>query len=182
MPWSSRCPMPMLWLRCKIPLLFVILHPLAKHLADHCCLHPGLGLGRTLHSEPAKAGEVTRKGISCERTFAAISSREDLEAKVGAAALRAAINRTPLVTDCLTHQHSRHAVHSPCVATGQRTWPVWSLQATAVCFVHASHHACDSDTGQAAQLPPPGCSRNQLQFRCTWRECTSCCALSSDLS
>ena len=85
----------------------------AKHLADQCCLHLGLGLGRTLHSEPAKEGEVTRKGISCERTFAAISSREDLEAKVGTAALRAGINRVPLVVGCLTHQHCRHGGSQP---------------------------------------------------------------------
>ena len=116
-------------------------------------LHAGLGLGRTLHSEPAKEGEVTRKGISCERTFAAISSREDLEAKVGTAALCAASNRVSLVMDCLTHQTS--AVHSLYVATGRRIWSVWSLQATAVCTVHASHPAYDSDMGQAAQLPPP---------------------------
>ena len=35
-----------------------------------------------MHGEAAKEGEVSRKGISCERTFAAISSTADLEAKV----------------------------------------------------------------------------------------------------
>lgn len=42
----------------------------------------GLGLGRTSHSEATPEGEVGRKGISCERTFAAISAPADLEAKV----------------------------------------------------------------------------------------------------
>eukprot|EP00891_Asterochloris_glomerata_P005434 jgi/Astpho2/5434/e_gw1.00076.4.1_t len=58
-----------------------MLAALFSPLAMESFLSAGLGLGRTLHSEPAKEGEVTRKGISCERTFAAISSREDLEAK-----------------------------------------------------------------------------------------------------
>lgn len=45
-------------------------------------LSAGLGLGRTVHGERPQEGEVSRKGISCERTFAAISSTADLEAKV----------------------------------------------------------------------------------------------------
>ncbi|KAL3138793.1 hypothetical protein ABBQ32_005635 [Trebouxia sp. C0010 RCD-2024] len=44
-------------------------------------LSAGLGLGRTVHGERPQEGEVSRKGISCERTFAAISSTADLEAK-----------------------------------------------------------------------------------------------------
>lgn len=42
----------------------------------------GLGLGQTAHGEGTPEGEVGRKGISCERTFAAISTTADLEAKV----------------------------------------------------------------------------------------------------
>lgn len=42
----------------------------------------GLGLGQTAHGEGTPEGEVGRKGISCERTFAAISATADLEAKV----------------------------------------------------------------------------------------------------
>lgn len=45
-------------------------------------LSAGLGLGRTVHGQPPNEGEVNRKGISCERTFAAISSAADLESKV----------------------------------------------------------------------------------------------------
>lgn len=41
-----------------------------------------LGIGGTRHSDPVKEGEAGRKGMSCERTFRAISSRSDLEAKV----------------------------------------------------------------------------------------------------
>ena len=44
--------------------------------------HAYLGLGSTMTPEKASEGDVTRKGISCERTFAPISQREDLEAKV----------------------------------------------------------------------------------------------------
>ena len=53
-------------------------------------LATGLGLGSTEHGEQPKEGQVGRKGISCERTFARISAVEDLEAKVwpcGCAAL-----------------------------------------------------------------------------------------------
>ncbi|KAL0041976.1 hypothetical protein WJX79_010785 [Trebouxia sp. C0005] len=50
-------------------------------IATDSFLSAGLGLGRTVHGEAAKEGEVSRKGISCERTFAAISSTADLEAK-----------------------------------------------------------------------------------------------------
>ncbi len=53
-------------------------------IATDSFLSAGLGLGRTVHGEAAKEGEVSRKGISCERTFAAISSTADLEAKVNA--------------------------------------------------------------------------------------------------
>ncbi len=42
----------------------------------------GLGVGRTQHSAPVEDGAVGRKGISVERTFAALSSPADLEAKV----------------------------------------------------------------------------------------------------
>ncbi len=42
----------------------------------------GLGLGATRHGERPADGEVGRKGISCERTFSALSAPSDLEAKV----------------------------------------------------------------------------------------------------
>ena len=42
----------------------------------------GLGLGATRHGERPAEGEVGRKGISCERTFSALSAPPDLEAKV----------------------------------------------------------------------------------------------------
>ena len=42
----------------------------------------GLGIGAAQHGEPPKEGEAGRKGMSVERTFRAISSRADLEAKV----------------------------------------------------------------------------------------------------
>lgn len=45
-------------------------------------LEVSLGLGSTNHWEAPAEGEVGRKGIGCERTFHAISSREDLENKV----------------------------------------------------------------------------------------------------
>lgn len=45
-------------------------------------LATGLGLGSTRHSEEPKEGQVGRKGISCERTFARLSQPADLEAKV----------------------------------------------------------------------------------------------------
>lgn len=142
LPRSSCCPLPALNVVAlpQCTLLSVILHPVANCLPDQFCLHPGLGLGRTLHSEPAKEGEVTRKGISCERTFAAISSREDLEAKVGTAALRPAINRVPLSWTVILSSLGM-VVHSPYVATGHRIWAVWFLQATAECFIHAARHA-----------------------------------------
>ncbi|BDA41352.1 probable DNA polymerase IV at N-terminal half [Coccomyxa sp. Obi] len=41
----------------------------------------GLGVGRTQHSAPVEDGAVGRKGISVERTFSALSSPADLEAK-----------------------------------------------------------------------------------------------------
>lgn len=42
----------------------------------------GLGLGATRHGERPADGELGRKGISCERTFSALSAPADLEAKV----------------------------------------------------------------------------------------------------
>lgn len=39
-------------------------------------------MGRTQHSAPVEDGAVGRKGISVERTFAALSTPADLEAKV----------------------------------------------------------------------------------------------------
>jgi impB/mucB/samB family C-terminal domain len=45
-------------------------------------LHASLGLGSTLTPEKAAEGDVTRKGISTERTFAAISQKEDLHKKL----------------------------------------------------------------------------------------------------
>ena len=46
-------------------------------------LAAALGLGGTTHHPPSREGEVGRKGISVERTFAVISQQKDLEAKVG---------------------------------------------------------------------------------------------------
>ena len=43
-------------------------------------MHAMLGLGGTHAPDKAAEGEVARKGISCERTFAAISARGELEA------------------------------------------------------------------------------------------------------
>ena len=45
-------------------------------------LAAALGLGGTAHEPTAREGEVTRKGIGCEQTFAVISTQKDLEAKV----------------------------------------------------------------------------------------------------
>ena len=45
-------------------------------------LEASLGLGNTAHWDTPQRGEVGRKGISCERTFGALSKPEDLEAKV----------------------------------------------------------------------------------------------------
>lgn len=42
----------------------------------------GLGVGRTQHCAPVEDGAVGRKGISVERTFAALSTPGELEAKV----------------------------------------------------------------------------------------------------
>ena len=42
----------------------------------------GLGIGGTRHSQPPQEGEAGRKGMSVERTFSAISTRAQLEAKV----------------------------------------------------------------------------------------------------
>lgn len=44
----------------------------------------GLGLGSTRHPEPVAPGQVTRKGISCERTFGNMSDPADLQAMVRA--------------------------------------------------------------------------------------------------
>ena len=44
--------------------------------------HAHLGLGSTMTPEKAAEGDVTRKGISCERTFAPISQTGELEAKL----------------------------------------------------------------------------------------------------
>ena len=59
-----------------------LLNLLFSPVATDSFLSAGLGLGRTVHGQAPNEGEVNRKGISCERTFAAISSAADLEAKV----------------------------------------------------------------------------------------------------
>lgn len=61
-----------------------LINLLFSPVATDSFLSAGLGLGRTVHGQPPNEGEVNRKGISCERTFAAISSAADLESKVGA--------------------------------------------------------------------------------------------------
>ena len=45
-------------------------------------VNAALGIGQTRHSDPAEEGEVGRKGMSCERTFKALSSRAHLETKL----------------------------------------------------------------------------------------------------
>ena len=45
-------------------------------------LAAALGLGSTTHQPASREGEVSRKGIGCERTFAVISHTKDLEVKV----------------------------------------------------------------------------------------------------
>ena len=42
----------------------------------------GLGIGRAEHGQPVEEGAIGRKGISNERTFAAMSAPAELEAKV----------------------------------------------------------------------------------------------------
>ena len=59
-----------------------LLAALFSQLAIDFFLSSGLGLGATRHSAPTREGEVSRKGISCERTFAAISAATDLHLKV----------------------------------------------------------------------------------------------------
>ena len=63
-----------------------LINLLFSPVATDSFLSSGLGLGRTVHGQAPNEGEVNRKGISCERTFAAISSAADLEAKVGLSA------------------------------------------------------------------------------------------------
>ena len=60
-----------------------LINLLFSPVATDSFLSSGLGLGRTVHGQAPNEGEVNRKGISCERTFAAISNAADLEAKVG---------------------------------------------------------------------------------------------------
>ena len=59
-----------------------LLGALYSSIATDHFMAVALGVGHTSHSEPAKEGEAGRKGKSVERTFAAISSSADLEAKV----------------------------------------------------------------------------------------------------
>ena len=42
----------------------------------------GLGLGSTRHGGDLQEGQVGRKGISCERTFARLAQPAQLESKV----------------------------------------------------------------------------------------------------
>ncbi|KAK9820063.1 hypothetical protein WJX72_005623 [[Myrmecia] bisecta] len=58
-----------------------LLAALFSQISSDFFMAVGLGLGRTLHHEPVKEGEVGRRGMSVERTFRAISSKADLEAK-----------------------------------------------------------------------------------------------------
>lgn len=58
-------------------LLAALFSPISMDFFLHCAL----GLGATTHPERVAEGEVGRKGISCERTFRALSDRADLEAK-----------------------------------------------------------------------------------------------------
>lgn len=63
-----------------------LLIALLSDISSSSLIQAGLGLGATEHH--AKAGgegssEPGRKGISCERTFAAMSSAAEMEAMVG---------------------------------------------------------------------------------------------------
>lgn len=71
------------WIR--FPDIQLMLRHLLEHAGKVCMsmqCQVGLGVGRTQHSAPVEDGAVGRKGISVERTFAAISSAADLETKV----------------------------------------------------------------------------------------------------
>ena len=59
-----------------------LLSALFSEVAVDCFMEAGLGLGRTQHHERLRDGEVGRKGMSVERTFAVIHTTQDLEAKV----------------------------------------------------------------------------------------------------
>lgn len=58
-----------------------LLTALFSPLSMEFFLQSGLGLGPTQHGEAPGEGEVGRKGISCEKTFKAVSARGDLEAR-----------------------------------------------------------------------------------------------------
>ena len=66
----------------------------------------GLGLGRTQHAEAVAEGAVGRKGMSVERTFTAISSWADLEAKAGSKLTKAS-SLHPSIKPCCTGGRSR---------------------------------------------------------------------------
>ena len=59
-----------------------LLGALYSSIATDHFMAVGLGIGATMHGALPKEGEAGRKGMSVERTFAAISLRSDLEAKV----------------------------------------------------------------------------------------------------
>ena len=59
-----------------------LLGALYSSIATDHFMAVGLGIGATLHSQAPQEGEAGRKGMSVERTFRAISSKADLEAKV----------------------------------------------------------------------------------------------------
>jgi hypothetical protein len=58
-----------------------LLAALFSPISSDFFLRAGLGLGAASHCQAVADGEVARKGISCERTFCAISAPADLEAK-----------------------------------------------------------------------------------------------------
>ncbi len=59
-----------------------LLRALFSKLSMDFFLSAALGLGSTSHAPAVREGEAGRKGISCERTFAPLSNKRDLEAKV----------------------------------------------------------------------------------------------------
>jgi hypothetical protein len=61
-----------------------LLSALLSDISSSSLMHAGLGLGATEHSSRGgEAGEPARKGISCERTFGAMSAAAEMEGMVG---------------------------------------------------------------------------------------------------
>lgn len=59
-----------------------LLSALFSEITARYLITVGLGLGATRHGDPAAAGEVSRKGISCERTSSPLSTLAELQNKL----------------------------------------------------------------------------------------------------